>query len=72
MDVDLASWEQPQRVILAHLELAGMPATAAAMNMTDAELFLVLGTLVALKEDSEALIEHQQDLDENSKDRRQQ
>ena len=72
VDVDLASWEQPQRVILAHLDLAGLPATAAALNLTEAELFLVLGTLVALKEDPEALVEHQQDLDENFRDRRQQ
>ncbi len=71
VDVDLATWEQPQRVALASLEIARCPATAASLNLTHPELLLVLGTLVALREDTEAVKEHQQDLDENLRIRRQ-
>lgn len=72
VDVDLASWEHPQRVTLAQLELGGYPATAACLNLTHPELLLALGKLVALREDTEALTEHQQDLDDNLRVRRQQ
>ena len=70
--MELASWKQPQRVALARLEPAGCPATAASLNLTHPELLLALGTLVALREDTGALGEHQQDLDENLRVRRQQ
>ena len=71
VDVDLATWEQPQRVTLASLGLAGCPATAASLNLTHPELLIALVTLVALREDTEAVKEHQQDLDENLRIRRQ-
>lgn len=65
VEVELASWEQPQQVVLAQLELGGHPATAAALNLSPPELLEALGTLVALQEDKEALDQHQQDFDEN-------
>ena len=64
VDVHFTSWDMPQRVILAHMTIEMHSLMVASLNTDWVELRETLTTLVALQEDQEALVDHQQDLHE--------
>ena len=64
VEIRMASWEEPHRVILARLTLGGVQLLAASLNISREELLPALSTLATLKEDHGALAEHQRDLEE--------
>ena len=64
VEVELVSWEEPQRVALARLTLGENHLQAASLNLSHEQLLDTLGTLVALQEDGDTLAQHQQDYDE--------
>ncbi|MCH7746176.1 MAG: hypothetical protein IIC84_08900 [Chloroflexi bacterium] len=64
VEVDLVSWEEPQRVALARLTLGEGHLQAASLNLSHEQLLDTLGTLVILQEDGDTLAQHQQDYDE--------
>ncbi len=64
VDVQITSWDEPQRVILARLTVGGHRLLAASLNLSWEELQEAFTTLVVLQEDQETLAGHQQDVDE--------
>ena len=61
VEVELVSWEEPQRVALARLTLGENHLQAASLNLSQEQLLDTLGTLVILQEDGDTLAQHQQD-----------
>ena len=59
--VEIASWQEPQRVALAHLDLDGSPALAASLGMSHIQLIALLKGLAPLARGEEALAEHERD-----------
>lgn len=70
LEVELVSWEEPQRVALARLTLGENHLQAASLNLSHEQLLDTLGTLVALQEDGDTLAQHQQDYDDASQEMR--
>ena len=60
-EVELAQWQEPQQVTLAHLALGGRPAMAVSLGISQVRLLGLLKSLVSLQRDSDALAEHQRD-----------
>ncbi len=67
VEVSLASWETPQRVLLARFVLGEAQLLAAALNVPRDSLLTALGTLVPLQEDPQALADLQRDTDDLSR-----
>ena len=59
--VELASWDQPQRVTLAHVNMQGHAMRVTSLNLSEEELLQCLQTLTALQDDESALTQHIQD-----------
>ena len=64
VEVELVSWEEPQRVALARLTFGENHLQAASLNLSHEQLLDTLGTLVALQKGGDTLAQHQQDYDE--------
>ncbi len=60
-EVELAHWQEPQRIVLARLALDGLPAMAVSLGFTHVQLLGLLKSLVALRQDADALAQHEQD-----------
>lgn len=60
-EVDLAHWQEPQQVAQAHLALDGRPALAVSLGFSTVQLLALLKSLVSLREDADALAEHDRD-----------
>ena len=60
-EVELAHWQQPQQVTLAHLALGGRPAIAVSLGISQVRLLGLLKSLVSLQVDSDALARHERD-----------
>ena len=69
VDVQITSWDEPQRVILARLTVGGHRLLAASLNLSWEALQEALTTLVVLQEDQETLADYQKDLDEVRRER---
>lgn len=59
--VELARWQEPQQIVLAHLALDGRPAMAVSLGVSQVQLLGLLKGLVALRRDAEALAQHERD-----------
>ncbi len=70
LEVELVSWEEPQRVALARLTLGENHLQAASLNLSHEQLLDTLGTLAVLQEDEDMLTQHQQDYDDASREMR--
>ena len=57
--VHYASWDEPQRVILARLTIENHPLRVTFLNTSWEELREVIATLVLLKGDQETLVDYQ-------------
>ena len=64
VEVNYMSWDEPQRVILARLNLECHILRVVSMNVSWAELQDALTTLSLLKGDQETLADYQQGVDE--------
>ena len=60
-EVELAHWQEPQQVALARLALDGRPAMAVSLGISHVQLLGLLKSLVALRQDADALAQHEQD-----------
>ncbi len=60
-EVELAHWQEPQQIAIAHLTLDGRPAMAVSLGVSHVQLLGLLKSLVSLQRDSEALAEHDRD-----------
>ena len=60
-EVELAHWQEPQQVALARLALDGRPAMAVSLGFSHVQLLGLLKSLVALRQDADALAQHEQD-----------
>ena len=68
MAADLASWEEPERVILARLSLPEGDILGASLWLSEEELLTALETLVVLQRDEEVLAGRQRDYEEVSRE----
>ena len=68
VEADLASWEEPERVILARSSLPEGDILGASLWLSEQELLTALETLVVLQRDEEALAGHQRDYEEVSRE----
>ncbi|MDE2836024.1 MAG: hypothetical protein OXL97_00740 [Chloroflexota bacterium] len=66
--VKLSSWQEPERVTLARIQLHDHSIRAASLNLSDEELLRCLETLVVLQENEGTLTQHQQDFDRASQE----
>ena len=60
-EVELAHWQEPQLVVLARLAPGGRPAMAVSLGFSQTQLLGLLKSLVALRQDADALAQHEQD-----------
>ena len=60
-EVELAHWQEPQQIALAHLAPDGRPAMAVSLGVSQVQLLGLLKSLVALRQDAGALAEHDRD-----------
>ena len=60
-EVEIAHWQEPQQIALAHLALDGRPALAVSLGISQVQLLGLLKSLVALRQDADALAEHDRD-----------
>ena len=60
-EVELVHWQEPQQIALAHLALDGLPAMAVSLGVSQVQLLGLLKSLVALRQDADALAEHDRD-----------
>ena len=60
-EVELAHWQEPQLVALARLALDGRPAMAVSLGISHVQLLGLLKNLVALRQDADAVAQHEQD-----------
>ena len=60
-EVELAHWQEPQQIALAHLALDGRPTLAVSLGVSQVQLLGLLKSLVALRQDAGALAEHDRD-----------
>ena len=60
-EVELAHWQEPQQIAIAHLTLDGRPAMAVSVGVSQVQLLGLLKSLVALRQDADALAEHDRD-----------
>ena len=60
-EVELAHWQEPHQIAIAHLTLDGLPAMAVSVGVSQVQLLGLLKSLVALRQDAEALAEHDRD-----------
>ncbi len=60
-EVELAHWQEPQQIALAHLALDGRPALVVSLGLSHVQLLGLLKSLVALRQDADALAEHDRD-----------
>ena len=60
-EVSLAHWEGSEETALARLALGGLPVMAVSLGITRVRLLGLLKGLVALRQDSDALAEHDRD-----------
>ena len=68
VEVRLASWSEPQPIILARLTLGENSLRAAALDIPQDKLLEALSTLVALQEEENVLADHQQSFEEMRRD----
>ncbi len=68
VEVRLASWDEPQRVILARLTLGDNSLRAASLNISQDKLLEALSTLVALQGEEDVLADHQRSFEELRRD----
>ena len=61
--MELTSWQEPEQVTLAHIQLHGHSIRGTSLNLSDEEVLRCLETLVVLQENQGALAQHQQDFD---------
>ncbi|MDE2838921.1 MAG: hypothetical protein OXL97_15645 [Chloroflexota bacterium] len=66
--VELTSWQEPEQITLAHIQLHDHSIRATSLNLTDEELLRCLEKLVVLQENQGVLIQHQQDFDRASQE----
>ena len=62
VEIRLASWQEPQRVILAQLALRTLEPQVASLNTSREQLLPALSALVVLQGDGDALPDHQRDV----------
>ena len=67
---ELASWHEPQKVTLAHMNLGDHPMRVTSLNLSEEELLQCLRTLIVLQEDRTALTQHIQDYNRASQELR--
>ena len=60
-EVELARWQEPHQIAIAHLTLDGLPAMAVSVGVSQVQLLGLLKSLGALRQDAEALAEHDRD-----------
>ena len=60
-EVELAHWQEPQLIALARLALDGRPALVVSLGISHVQLLGLLKSLVALRQDADALAEHDRD-----------
>ena len=60
-EVELARWQEPHQLAIAHLTLDGLPAMAVSVGVSQVQLLGLLKSLVALRQDADALAEHDRD-----------
>ena len=60
-EVELAHWQEPQPIVLARLALGGRPAMAVSLGFSHVQLLGLLKSLVALRQDADAVAQHEQD-----------
>ena len=60
-EVELAHWQEPQQVALARLALDGHTVMAVSLGFTHVQLLGLLKSLVALRQDADAVAQHEQD-----------
>ena len=68
VEVKLASWDEPQRVILTRVTLGDNSLRAASLNIPQDKLLKALSTLVALQCEEDVLADHQQSFEELRRD----
>ncbi len=66
VEAELRCWDEPLQVVLAHFQIDSQPFLAVTLGMTPAGLRDALSAMVPLKQDGDALAEHQGDYDQNS------
>ena len=59
--VELASWDEPQQVTLAYVNIGDHVMRVTSLNLSEEELLQSLRTLTVLQEDQSALTQHIQD-----------
>ena len=64
VEVRFSSWDSPNRVVLARLELATNSLSVSALNLNWDDLREVMSSFVVLLEDQETFAAHQQDVNE--------
>lgn len=67
VEVRFISWDTPHRVVLAYLTIATNSVNVSALNVGWGDLRETLSSLVNLRENSDVLAAHQQDIDESSR-----
>ena len=60
-ELELAHWQEPQPIALVRLPLDGRPAMAVSLGISHVQLLGLLKSLVALRQDTDALAQHEQD-----------
>ena len=58
---ELASWDEPQQVTLAHVNIGDHQMRVTSLNLSEEKLLQSLQTLTVLQEDQSALTQHIQD-----------
>ena len=66
--VELRSWQEPEQITLAHIQLHDHSIRATSLNLSEEELLRCMTALVVLQENQGALTRHQQDFDRVSQE----
>ena len=61
LQVEVAHWQEPQQIALARLALDGRSLLAVSLGITRIQLLGLLKALVSLRQDADALAEHERD-----------
>lgn len=61
VEVEVAHWQEPQQIALARLALDGRSLLAVSLGITRIQLLGLLKALVSLRQDADALAEHERD-----------